>query len=269
VHIHMRVDFVLLAMNQIVNMVSTCRYGSGGTLKVPMVIRLVIGKGWGQAFQHSKTLHSYFAHIPGLKVVMPSTPNDIKGAIKAAIRDDSPVIILEHRLLYDVEDVVEDDLDSYSLGEGRVLQKGDDVTVVATSWMNVEAVKAAEIMTRRGVSVEVIDPVTIEPLDDELIFESVRKTGHCIVADNDWISCGFSAEVSARVNEKCFGKLKSPVKRIGFAFTPCPCTRPLEDEFYPNAIDIIRAIESSLELSETDLSSENFYNYENKFKGPF
>ncbi len=269
VHIHMRVDFVLLAMNQIVNMVSTCRYSSGGTLRVPMVIRLVIGKGWGQAFQHSKTLHSYFAHIPGLKVVMPSTPNDIKGAIKAAIRDDGPVLIFEHRLLYDVEDEVQDDLDSYSLGKGRVLHKGDDITVVATSWMNVEAVKAAEILARRGVSVEVIDPVTIEPLDDELIFESVRKTGHCIVADNDWVSCGFSSEVSARVNENCFGKLKSPVKRIGFAFTPCPCTRPLEDEFYPNAIDIIRAIESSLGLSETDLSNESFYNYENKFKGPF
>jgi pyruvate dehydrogenase E1 component beta subunit len=122
---------------------------------------------------------------------------------------------------------------------------------------------------RHNMSVEVIDARSAAPLEDTIIIDSVNKTGHCIIADNDWTHCGFSAEIAARIAEKCFGKLKSPVNRLGFAFTHCPCTRPLENLFYPNATNIIRAIEQKLSLEETDLSSENFYTYENKFKGPF
>ena len=158
----------------------------------------------------------------------------------------------------------------FPLGKGKVLRKGDALTVVAVSLMNAEAVKAAEILSRKhNVNIEIIDPVSIYPLDDDLIAASVKKTGHCIIVDNDWVNCGFSAEVSSRINEKCFGLLKSPVKRIGFAPIPCPCTRTLEDEFYPNAIDIIRAAEEKIGLSKCDLSNEEFYSYENKFKGPF
>lgn len=269
IHIHMRMDFMLLAMNQLANMVSCYRYMSGGKVKAPLVIRAIVGRGWGQAFQHSKTMHGCFAHIPGLKVVMPTTPQDAKELLISAIRDDNPVIFIEHRWLYSVVDEVREKTEPVPLGTAKILCAGDDITVVATSWMNIEALKAAEIMAKQGISVEVVDPRSIFPLDEELILESVRKTGRCIIADNDWLYCGFSAEVAALVSEKCFDKLKSPVCRIGFAHTPCPTARHLEKEFYPNAIDIIRAIEAKLNLKETDLSDEDFYSYENKFKGPF
>ncbi|MBU1862108.1 MAG: alpha-ketoacid dehydrogenase subunit beta [Candidatus Omnitrophica bacterium] len=269
IHVHMRVDFMLLAMNQLVNMISSYRYGTNGHIKVPMVIRAIVGRGWGQAYQHSKTMHSCFAHVPGLKVVLPSTPRDVKATLIAAIRDDNPVICIEHRWLYDVVGEVPIEADPLPLGKGRVLREGKDLTIIATSWMNVEALKAAEVLHRQGVAIEIIDPVSITPLDELLLINSVKKTGHCIVVDNDWLHCGFSAEVAARIAEDCFGLLKSPVRRIGFAFTPCPCTRPLEDCFYPNAINIIRAVEEKLGLPETDLSGEDFYSYENKFKGPF
>lgn len=271
IHVHIRVDFVMLAMNQVVNMISNYRYISAGKLKVPLVIRAVIGRGWGQSAQHSKSLHSFFAHIPGLKVVMPTTPSDAKGLLAAAIRDDSPVIFLEHRWLYDIADEVDTATDHIiPLGEPRILCDGGDLTVVATSWMNVEALKASKIMKKyHGVELEVIDPRTISPLNYDLIYQSVCKTEQCIVADYDWLNCGFSAEVSARVSEACFGALKSPVCRIGFSATPCPTTRPLENKFYSGAVDIIRMAEDKLKLNPADLSGEEFYSYENKFKGPF
>jgi len=269
VHVHMRVDFLLLGLNQLVNMIASHRYGSGGRMGVPMVIRAITGRGWGQSFQHSKTLQSWFAHIPGLKVVMPSTPKDAKGMLIAAIRDDNPVVFIEHRWLYDVIGDVPEGADPLPLGGAKVLNPGKDITVVATSWMNVEAVHAAKILEKRGVSVEVIDCRSVAPFDFDTVFSSVKKTRHCIVADNDWLHCGFSAEVAAQVYDGCFQTLKSPVDRIGFAATPCPCTRPLENEFYPNAIQIIRSVERKLGLSATDLSGEDFYSYEHKFKGPF
>jgi pyruvate/2-oxoglutarate/acetoin dehydrogenase E1 component len=269
VHVHMRADFLLLAMNQLANMVSSYRYVSGGLLKVPLVIRAVVGRGWGQGIQHSKTMHSVYAHIPGLKVVLPTTPRDAKGLLIAAIRDDNPVIVMEHRLLYYAGGEVPEEPFAIPLGEAHTLRRGEDVTVVAISWMNVEALKAAEIMARRGVSLEIIDPRTIAPFSDEAIVASVNRTGRCLVADNDWLHCGFSAEVAAVVSEKCFGRLKAPVARLGFAPSPCPCTRPLEDRFYPGAVNIIRTVEKMLGLAPADLSGENFYSYEKKFKGPF
>ncbi len=269
VHVHMRVDFLLLGLNQLVNMIATHRYGSGGQMKVPMVIRAIIGRGWGQSYQHSKSLHSWFAHIPGLKVVMPSSPRDAKGMLIAAIRDDNPVVFIEHRWLYDAMGEVPEDCGSIPLEGSRVIRPGRDITVVGTSWMNVEAVKAAQILEKHGVSVEVVDVRSIAPFDSQAIVDSVRKTGHCIVADNDWVYCGFSAEIAATVYEACFGQIKSPVERIGYAAVPCPCTRPLENEFYANAVDIIRAIEGKLGMKPVDLSEEDFYSYENKFKGPF
>jgi pyruvate dehydrogenase E1 component beta subunit len=269
IHVHMRVDFLVLAMNQLVNLVSCYRYASAGTLKVPLVIRAIIGRGWGQGAQHSKSIYSAFAHIPGLKVVLPTTPQDAKGLLASAIRDDNPVIFIEHRWLYWQEGEVPLKPFTIPIGEANILHKGKDVTVVATSWMNVEALKAAEVLKRRGVSIEIVDPRTIAPFNEELIVKSVRKTGRCIVADNDWLHCGFSAEVSARVSQRCFGKLKYPVERIGFAPTPCPTARHLENEFYPNAIKIIRSVEKMLKLSPTDLSKEEFYSHEKRFKGPF
>jgi len=271
IHVHIRVDFVMLAMNQIVNMISNFRYMTAGQLKVPLVIRAVIGRGWGQSAQHSKSLHSFFAHIPGLKVVMPTTPADAKGLLASAIREDNPVIFLEHRWLYDISDEVDTDPEALiPLGKPNVLRNGADLTVVATSWMNVEALKAAEVMKKlHGTSLEIIDPRTIAPLEYEAIYHSVNKTGHCIVADYDWLNCGFSAEVAARVSEACFGTLKTPISRLGFSTTPCPTTRPLENKFYSSAVDIIRQAENKLQLDPADLSGEEFYSYESKFKGPF
>ena len=269
IHIHIRVDFLLLAMNQLANMVSAYSYASGGTLNVPLVIRAIIGRGWGQGFQHSKSAYSIFAHIPGLKVVLPVTPRDAKGLLISAIRDNDPVIFIEHRWLYWQGGEVPEEPFTIPLEGAQILHEGKDITVVATSWMNVEALKASEILGRRGVSIEIVDPRTIAPFNDELIIKSVAKTGRCVVADNDWVDYGFSAEVAARISEKCFGKLKSPVHRIGFAPTPCPTARHLENGFYPNAVQIIRAIEEMLGLEPADLSKEDFYSHSRRFKGPF
>lgn len=270
VNIHIRSDFLLLAMNQLGNMVSCYHYGSGGKLKVPLVIRSIIGRGWGQGFQHSKSMQSMFAHFPGLKVVMPVTPYDMKGLLISAIRDNNPVIVLEHRQLYWVEGDVPVEPYEVPIGKGKVFRRGSDITIVATSWMNVEAYKAAEILERaHGVQVEIIDPRTIYPLDEKIIIQSVEKTGHCIVADYDWLFCGFSAEVAAIVQERCFKKLKSPVTRIGFPHTPCATTRPLENIFYPNSFSMVRSVEKKLALKPSVLPKETPNSWEHKFRGPF
>ena len=259
----------MLSMNQLANMIAPIRYGSDGKLSVPLVIRAIIGRGWGQGFQHSKTLQSVFAHIPGLKVVMPTTPYDAKGLLISAIRDNNPVLILEHRLLYWQKGRVPEEPFTVPLGQANVLRPGTDITIAATSWMNVEAYTAARIMEKRSVDVEIIDIRSIAPLDDKLVTESAIKTGHLIVADYDWINCGLSAEITARVYEKCMHQLKSPITRIGFAPTPCPTTRPLENLFYPGAETLVRVIEQKLGLERADLSEEEFFSYENKFRGPF
>lgn len=269
INVHIRVDFLLLAMNQLVNMVASYHYGSDGSLTIPLVIRAIIGKGWGQSYQHSKSLQSIFAHIPGLKVVMPTTPKDAKGLLIAAMRDNNPVVVLEHRMLYDVEGEVPVQPTPTPIGKGQILKTGKDITIVATSYTVVEALKAAQVLEKRGVRVEVVDPRSIFPLDEELIVKSVAKTKHCIIADYDWTYCGFSAEVAARIYEKLSRRLRSPITRLGFAPTHCPCTRPLEDEFYTDAINLIREVEKKLKLRKADLSNETFYSYENKFRGPF
>ena len=269
IHIHIRVDFLLLAMNSLVNMISSFTYGTGGRAKVPLVIRVIVGRGWGQGYQHSKSLHSYFAHIPGLKVILPTSPRDAKGLLTSAIRDDNPVIFLEHRWLYWGEEDVPEEPYTIPIGEGRIVREGKDITIVATSWMNAEAKKAAEILEKHGVDVEIVDPRTIAPLDEDIIVNSAAKTGHCIVADNDWSFSGFSAEIAAMTSERCFGRLKSPVTRVGFAHTPCPTVRTLENEFYPNAVSLIREVERKLDLPETDLTGEDFYSHERRFRGPF
>lgn len=269
IHIHIRVDFMLLAMNQLANTVSSFHYGSGGQCKVPLVIRAIVGRGWGQGFQHSKSMHATFAHIPGLKIVLPTTPADAKGLLTAAIRDEDPVIIFEHRWLYWQDGEVPEESFTIPLGKGQIVREGKDLTIIATSWLNVEAAHAAEILSRNGVEVEIVDPRTIVPLDEDIILESVSKTGRCLIADNDWVYCGFGAEIAAIIAEKGFDSLISPLKRIGFAHSPCPTARHLENAFYPNAETIIRTAEKILDLDEIDLSGELFYSHERRFKGPF
>ncbi|MFT5207354.1 MAG: pyruvate/2-oxoglutarate/acetoin dehydrogenase E1 component [Candidatus Omnitrophota bacterium] len=268
VHVHIRADFMLLACNQIANIASSASYLTGGQLKIPLVIRAVIGRGWGQGAQHSKSLQSWFAHLPGIKVVMPASPQDAYSLLRSAIEDDSPVIFLEHRWLYDVEGDIDFEK-KLALGKCHLKREGSDITLVSTSWMTVEAVKAAEILAEQGIKVEVIDVATVSPFDYETVVQSVAKTGRCLVADYDWEFCGLSAEIVAQVQEKCFEHLKGPVERIGFKPTPCPTTRVLENNFYPSAKTIIERIEDMLELEKSDLSSIEFYSWEKRFKGPF
>ncbi len=268
IHVHIRTDFMLLGMNQIANMVSSLRYMTGGKLKVPMVIRAIIGRGWGQSAQHSKSMHGVFSHFPGLKVVMPTSPQDAYSLMRTSVEDDNPVLFLEHRWLYDIVGEVSK-TEKAPLGEAKVRRTGNDITIVSTSWMTIEAMKAADVLQKHGVNVEVVDVRSIAPLDSKTILDSVRKTGRCIVADYDWIYCGFSAEVAAQISKECFGKLKSPVERMGFQPVPCPATRPLENLFYPAAPGIIRAVEKMLGLKTSDISKETFYSYEESFKGPF
>jgi pyruvate dehydrogenase E1 component beta subunit len=268
VHVHIRADFLLLGMNQIANVMSSLRYMSGGALRLPLVIRAIIGRGWGQGAQHSKSLHGVFGHFPGIKVALPTSPQDAYSMLRAAIRDDNPVILLEHRWLYDIEGSVDEE-HRPALEGPTVVRQGNALTVACTSWMTIEALKAAEVLAKQGVEIEVIDMRTVAPLDEALVASSVAKTGHCIVADYDWLYAGFSAELAARIGHRCFGRLRRPVERVGFAPVPCPTTRPLESLFYPSAVDVIRTAESLLGLPSIDLSHEVFYSYEERFKGPF
>lgn len=268
IHIHARADFSLLAMNQLVNMASNKSYVSNGEFKVPLTVRALIGRSWGQGAQHSKSMHSVLSHFPGLKVSLPSNPQDGYSLLRSAIRDDNPVIFLEHRWLYDVSGEVDDET-IVPLGQCNVVRPGNDITIVACSWMTVESTQAARILGENGVNAEVIDLRTVTPLDIETIIHSVNKTGHVIIVDNDWTFCGISAEISAQITEACFGNLKKPPQRIGFAPVPCPTTRPLENLFYPSAREIVRAVERILDLSEINLSGEVFNEYEQRFKGPF
>lgn len=235
---HQRVDFALLAIEQIVNQAAKWHYMFGGQLSVPLVIRMVIGRGWGQGPQHSQSLQSWFAHVPGLKVVMPATPHDAKGLLIASIEDDNPVIFLEHRWLYNISGPVPDRFYSVPLAKAHVVCRGADVTIATCSYMTLEAVRAGEILAREGVEAEVIDLRTLSPLDDELLFASVRKTGRLIVADTGWKSFGIGAEVIARTVEAVLSDLKCPPRRVSLPDCPTPTSPALAGAFYPRAAQL-------------------------------
>ncbi len=235
---HQRIDFALLAMEQIVNQAAKWHYMFGGQMSVPLVIRVIIGRGWGQGPQHSQSLQAWFAHVPGLKVVMPTTPYDAKGLLIASIEDNNPVIFIEHRWLYNIAGHVPEGAYRVPLGQAKVIRKGNDLTIAATSYMTLEALRAAEMLTEDGIRAEVIDIRTLSPLDDSLILESVRKTGRLIVADDGWKTGGFAAEVVARVAEKALGDIKSPPQRVALPDCPTPTSRALTKHYYPRAVHI-------------------------------
>jgi pyruvate dehydrogenase E1 component beta subunit len=234
IHVHIRMDFLLLAMNQLVNMAAKMRYMFGGAASVPLVVRAVIGRSWGQGAQHSQGLHSMFMHVPGLKVVAPTTPYDAKGCLLSAIRDDDPVIFVEHRLVHALRGVVPSDDYTVPLGRARTLVAGGDVTLVGISHMVVECLRAARQLQAVGIGAEVIDPVTLSPLDTDTIVESVRKTGRLLVVDTAWLSCGASAEIVTRVIERLQGERPVRVGRLGFEPVTCPPSPALERLFYPD-----------------------------------
>ena len=265
--VHTRNDFMFLAFDMMINLAAKWKYMYGGNAgSVPIVVRAVIGKGWGQGASHSQSLQSVLAHFPGLNVVMPAFPKDAKGLLMSALTHSSPVIILEHRSLYDTEGEVPEDPFYTPIGKAAVVREGKDITVVATSYMAYEALHAAEQLEKEGVSAEVVDVRSIRPLDEETILNSIRKTGRLMVVDTSWELCGLSSEVAALAAEKAFSYLKAPVRRITPANCPAPVSLPLEKAFYPTATTIAKATLALLGKS-TNIFGD--IDREDNFKGPY
>ena len=270
IHVHIRMDFLMLAMNQLINIAAKSHYMYGGQVHVPIVVRSMIGKSWGQGAQHSQALYSFFMHVPGLKVVAPTNPHDAKGCLIQAIRDDNPVMSVEHRILHFQKGPVPEDLYAVPPGRARIAVPGEDVTLVGISYMQVECLRAQRYLEELGIRAEVIDPIWLSPLDIDTIVASVRKTGRLCVVENGWVTCGASAEIATQVSERLQGAREIRIRRMGFAPVTCPPTPKLEQLFYPNgrtiastAYDLVRG------GSEGWLPDERKDLQEIEFRGPF
>jgi pyruvate dehydrogenase E1 component beta subunit len=242
--VHPRHDFLLLAFDQVFNHAAISHYMSGGTTKIPLVIRAIINRGAEQSAQHSKSLQSIFAHVPGVKIVMPSTPYDAKGLLISSIYDGNLVIYIDDRWLYSIEGEVPEEVYKVPIGKAAVRREGKDLTLVTTSYMSFEATGACEFLEDESIDVEHIDLRTVKPIDKETIFKSVEKTGRLIIADSSWPMCGIASEISALVSEHLFNKLKSPIERITLPEAPAPASRALEKIYYPSHKNIIEVAKS-------------------------
>ncbi|HEY6103446.1 MAG TPA: transketolase C-terminal domain-containing protein [bacterium] len=238
---HPRMDFMLLAVDPIVNQAANWSYMFGGQVPVPVVIRAAINRGGEQAAQHSQALQAMFMHIPGLKVVMPSTPYDAKGLLVSAVQDGNPVMYIDDRWLYEDEGEVPEEMYAIPLGRAAVRRSGRDVTIVATSFMAAQAVLAAPRLEGEGIDAELIDLRTLKPWDRETVFASVRKTGRLVVADAAWKTGGAAAEIAAVVAEELFGALRAPVSRVCLPDAPAPMSVPLEQAYYVGTDEIVGA----------------------------
>jgi len=245
---HMRLEFAMTAMDQICDQAAKWHYMFGGQSKVPMTLRMIIGRGWGQGPQHSQSLHAWFAHIPGLKVVMPSTPHDAKGLLIASIEDDNPVVFFEHRWLHNIHGPVPEGHYTVPLGEPRVVTEGADVTIVAASYATLDAMKAERALERDGIKPEIIDLRTLVPRNDAAILASVRKTGRLVVVDQGTLTGGFAGEIVARVTEQAFDALKAAPIRVTLPDIPTPTTRALSNYYYPTPGHIVAAVRRVLGL---------------------
>ncbi|ATO51187.1 alpha-ketoacid dehydrogenase subunit beta [Brevibacillus laterosporus] len=240
-------DFVTIAMDQLVNQAAKNRYMFGGKGKVPMVVRTPSGSGTGAAAQHTQSLEAWMAHIPGLKVVQPSTAYDVKGLLKAAIDDNNPVIFYEHKLLYKISGDVPEESYSIPLGVADVKREGTDVTIVATAIMVHKALEAAAELEKEGISVEVIDPRTLVPLDTDTIIRSVKKTGKLIVVHEAVKFGGFGGEIASMIAEsEAFDYLDAPIRRLGGKWIPMPYNPVLEKAAIPQVPDIIQAVKDTV-----------------------
>jgi acetoin:2,6-dichlorophenolindophenol oxidoreductase subunit beta len=239
--VHMRVDFAVLAMESLINQAAKWHFMYGGKMRAPLTVRMIIGRGWGQGPQHSQSLQAWFAHVPGLKVVMPATARDAKGMLISAVADDAPVIIFEHRWLYSVTGEVADGYAPEPLSGARVLRHGHDITLAGFSYMVLECLRAAESLAEIGIDAEVIDLRCLTPIDAETIGASVKKTGHLIIADTGHTTFGATSEVSSAVVERNFADLKRAPLRIGLPNAPTPTTPALADDYYPTAREIAAA----------------------------
>jgi pyruvate dehydrogenase E1 component beta subunit len=235
-------DFLTLAMEQLVNQAAKHRTMSGGQLKVPLTIRTQGGAGWSPGAQHAQQLEAWFVHVPGLKVVFPSTPEDVRGLLWSSIYDDNPVVFFEHRTLYPLKGEVPAELEAIPLGKARVHREGGDVTVVATGRLVHEALRAAEEAEREGISVEVVDPRTLLPLDEEAIVASVRKTTRCVTAHEAVTRGGLGAELAAVIQHGAFDWLDAPIERVGARFAPLPFAPAMEQWVVPHADDVLEAV---------------------------
>jgi len=238
----MFVDFHGVCWDQIYNQAAKMRYMFGGQVKVPLVIRTTIGGGMNFAAHHSQSLYSLFAHVPGLKVVVPSTPYDAKGLLITAIRDDDPVVFFEHKILYSYKGPVPEEPYTIPFGEAEVKREGNDVTVVATGLMVHKAMDAAKKLEEEGISLEVVDPRTVVPLDKKRILDSVEKTSRLVIVDEDYERCGFAAEIAAIVSDEGFDYLDAQIKRVATPNVPIPFSPALEKLVIPNEDRIIQAV---------------------------
>mgnify|MGYP005858224231 CR=1 FL=1 len=240
-------DFLGVCMDQVFNQAAKIRYMSGGQARVPLVIRTTMGGYMGAAEQHSQCLESWFVHAPGIKVVVPSTPADAAGLLRASLRDGNPVIFFEHKGLYAYEGEVPDDPEYLiPLGRAHVVRPGSDCTVIATAMQVHKALEAAERLEREGVSVEVIDPRTLVPFDDDTVIQSVAKTNRAVVVHEAWANAGYGAEIAARIAEKAFDYLDAPVRRVGARHVPIPFSPTLENYVLPQVETIAAAVEEVL-----------------------
>lgn len=246
VMMHQRVEFALYSYDQLVNNAAKWHYMYGGQCSIPLVVRLVVGRGWGQGAQHAQSLETVFAHVPGLKVVMPSSAREAKGLMISAIEDPNPVIYIEHRWLHGTTSVVPDGYYTSPLSSCRTVRHGKDVTIVATSFMVVEAMRAADALAELGIEAEIIDLAVLRPLNTGPIEVSVRKTGHLVCVDTGWSTYGVGAEVIARVVRSNFHALRSAPRRLGAADHPVPSTRALIGGFYPTPDDIVADVVDAL-----------------------
>jgi len=240
------IDFTLLVLDQVVNQAAKYRFMTGGRGKVPMVLRTQGGSGNCLAAQHSQSLEAIFYHIPGLKVVMPSTPYDAKGLLKSSIRDDEPVIFIEHKLLYTTKGEVPDAEYTIELGKGDVKRQGGDVTIVAWSNMVIHALSAGKKLSEQGIEVEIIDPRTLVPLDRDLILESVRKTRHLVIVQEAVRRGGVASDIASIVQEEAFSALDSPIRIVAGKNTPIPYNLNLEKACVPQERDIIKGVKEVL-----------------------
>ena len=273
--VHQRVEFSLLSLEQIINQAAKWYFMSGGKKSVPLVIRLIIGRGWGQGPQHSQSLEALFAHIPGLKVVCISNPKNAKGILISSIEDKNPVIIFEHRWLHEIQGEVPKKYYKIPLGKAKVVKKGTDITLVSSSYMVIECLRSAKILKSYSIDVEVVDIQSLRPLDIQTIMNSVKKTKKAIIVDNGGINFGISSEINARLYENFSNKDKSICKidRIGPPDNPIPSTRELAKYCYPNYLDIIKKTEKLLKKKFKNLEKykDNIpLDQPNKdFMGPF
>lgn len=239
--VHARIDFLMLTMNQLVNHAAKWSHMCGGS--VPFVVRAIIGRGWGQGPQHSQSLQALFAHIPGLKVIMPVTPYDAKGMLVSAIKDNYPVVCIEHRWLYDKVGEVPEEIYEVPIGMGKIARAGNDATIVAVSQMVLEALEAATILAENYcIKTEVIDLRSVRPIDEAIICKSVKKTGRLVIADTGWKACGVSAEIAAIAVENVAKYLKANIARIALPDLPTPTAFSMDHEYYSGRDDMVKAV---------------------------